>query len=150
MCGGSKAGSYLRLIDFFYHSTLGLRVIKKKSLTETLEPSHSVFWKRSWWSSPRQSNPVVHSSTHPGVVEGLGSQFKNNCCREMCSGSEAGTDLRRMNFVYHSTLVLRVIKKKKRPVNSATPSIGVVAPHPDSTVSLARDPVTATLTEVVT
>ena len=30
MCGGSEAGSYLRLIDFVYHSTLGLRVIKKK------------------------------------------------------------------------------------------------------------------------
>ena len=27
---GSEAGSYLRLIDFGYHSTLGLRVIKKK------------------------------------------------------------------------------------------------------------------------
>ena len=30
MCSGSKEGSYLRLIDFVYHSTLGLRVIKKK------------------------------------------------------------------------------------------------------------------------
>jgi len=30
MCSGSEAGSYLRLIDFMYHSTLGLRVIKKK------------------------------------------------------------------------------------------------------------------------
>ena len=28
MCSGSEAGSYLRLIDFVYHSTLGLRVIK--------------------------------------------------------------------------------------------------------------------------
>ena len=27
---GSEAGSYVRLIDFVYHSTLGLRVIKKK------------------------------------------------------------------------------------------------------------------------
>jgi len=27
---GSEAGSYSRLIDFVYHSTLGLRVIKKK------------------------------------------------------------------------------------------------------------------------
>jgi len=27
---GSEAGPYLRLIDFVYHSTLGLRVIKKK------------------------------------------------------------------------------------------------------------------------
>jgi len=31
MCSGSEAGSHLRLIDFVYHSTLGLRVIKKKT-----------------------------------------------------------------------------------------------------------------------
>jgi len=30
MCSGSEEGSYLRLIDFVYHSTLGLTVIKKK------------------------------------------------------------------------------------------------------------------------
>jgi len=30
MCSGSETGSYLRLIYFVYHSTLGLRVIKKK------------------------------------------------------------------------------------------------------------------------
>ena len=30
MCSGSGAGSYLRLIDFEYHSTLGLRVMKKR------------------------------------------------------------------------------------------------------------------------
>jgi len=30
MCSGSEAGSYLRLVYFVYHSTLGLRVIKKK------------------------------------------------------------------------------------------------------------------------
>ena len=30
LCRGSEAGSYLRLIDFVYHSTLGVRVIKKK------------------------------------------------------------------------------------------------------------------------
>ena len=29
-CSGSEAGSYCRLIDFAYHSTLGLRVTKKK------------------------------------------------------------------------------------------------------------------------
>ena len=29
ICSGSEAGSYLRLIDFVYHSTLGLRVINK-------------------------------------------------------------------------------------------------------------------------
>jgi hypothetical protein len=27
---GSEAGSYLRLLDFVYHSTLGVSVIKKK------------------------------------------------------------------------------------------------------------------------
>jgi len=30
MCSGSEAGSYLRLIDFVHHSTLGLRVIKRE------------------------------------------------------------------------------------------------------------------------
>ena len=30
MCSGSEADSYLRRIDFVYHSTLGLRVTKKK------------------------------------------------------------------------------------------------------------------------
>jgi len=30
MCSGSEAGSYLRLIDFVYHSALGSKVIKKK------------------------------------------------------------------------------------------------------------------------
>jgi len=35
MCGCSEAGSYLRLIDFVYHSTPGLRVIKKKKRNHT-------------------------------------------------------------------------------------------------------------------
>ena len=30
MCSGSEAGSYLRLIDFVYQSTVGVRVIKTK------------------------------------------------------------------------------------------------------------------------
>ena len=30
MFSGSEAGSYLRLIDFVHHSTLGLRVMTKK------------------------------------------------------------------------------------------------------------------------
>jgi len=34
MCSGSEAGSYLRLIDFVYHSTLGLRVIITKKQHE--------------------------------------------------------------------------------------------------------------------
>jgi hypothetical protein len=42
------------------------------------------------------------------------SQFENNYFIEMCSGSEAGSYLRLIDFVYHSTLGLGVIKKKKR------------------------------------
>jgi len=34
MCSGSEAGSYLRLIDFVYHPTLGLRVIKRRRRRE--------------------------------------------------------------------------------------------------------------------
>ena len=34
MCSGFEAGSYFRLIDFVYHSTLGLRVIKENNLTD--------------------------------------------------------------------------------------------------------------------
>ena len=30
MCSGSEAGSHLRFIDYVYHSTLGLRVMKKR------------------------------------------------------------------------------------------------------------------------
>ena len=42
--------------------------------------------------------------------------FENNYFTEMCSGSEAGSYVRFIDFVYHSTLGLRVIKKKtKRP-----------------------------------
>jgi len=35
---GSETGSYLRLIDFVHHSTLGSRVIKKKNLEELASP----------------------------------------------------------------------------------------------------------------
>ena len=45
MCSGSEAGSYLRLIDFVYHSTLGLRVIKKKKKSRRA-PAGTGLWKR--------------------------------------------------------------------------------------------------------
>jgi len=43
---------------------------------------------------------------------GEGSEVQNNYFTEMCSGSEAGSYLRPIDFVYHSTLGVRVIKKK--------------------------------------
>jgi len=42
-----------------------------------------------------------------------GSQFENNYFTEICSGSEAGSYLRLIDFEYHSTLGLRVIMKKR-------------------------------------
>ena len=44
----------------------------------------------------------------------ISSQFENNHFTEMCSGSEAGSYLRLIDVVYHSTLGLRVITKKKK------------------------------------
>ena len=50
MCSVSEAGSYLRLIDFVYHSTLGLRVIKKREKDRafvvgcTLRPCTQLWW----------------------------------------------------------------------------------------------------------
>jgi len=45
-------------------------------------------------------------------------QFENNYFTEMCSGSEAGSYVRLVDFVYHSTLGLRVIKKRRRRCTS--------------------------------
>ena len=50
--------------------------------------------------TPNPPNPLTFSS-----------QFENNYFTETCSGSEAGSYLRLIDFVYHSTLGLRVIKK---------------------------------------
>ena len=40
-------------------------------------------------------------------------QFENNYFTEMCSGPEAGSYSRLIDFVYHPTVDLRVIKKKR-------------------------------------
>ena len=48
MCSGSVAGSYLRLIDFVYHSTLSLREIKKKTKCG------------SWWETHKTNREVRH------------------------------------------------------------------------------------------
>jgi len=58
MCSGSEAGSYLRLIDFVYHSTLGLRVIKRNR-----EGGHL------------DNNAVVVLRVHHHLVKGSG--FRN-------------------------------------------------------------------------
>ena len=47
------------------------------------------------------------------LVAGRGP-FENNCLTELRSGCEAGSYLRLVDFVYHSTLGVRVIKRKRR------------------------------------
>ena len=64
MCSGSEAGSYFRLIDFVYHSTLGLRVIKKKKVQDSGLGTHPFL--------------TALRSSEGGSIE-------------MCSGSEAGS-----------------------------------------------------------
>ena len=44
----------------------------------------------------------------------LEDECENNYFTEMCSGAEAGSYLRLMDFVDHSTLGMRVIKNKKK------------------------------------
>ena len=46
-----------------------------------------------------------------------------NFFTEMCSGSEAGSYARPMDFVYHSTLGSRVIKKKKEDSPTGCPPL---------------------------
>ena len=46
------------------------------------------------------------------------SQFKNYYLTEMCSGSEAVSCLRLIDFVCHSTLGLKVIKQRRRSEDS--------------------------------
>jgi len=45
-------GSYLRLIDFLYHSTLGLRVIKKKKRLGRVEEVRAPDFKKGSPNSP--------------------------------------------------------------------------------------------------
>ena len=48
MCSGSEAGSYLRLIDFVYHSTLDLRVIKKRRYIINASLHYFALLKKIW------------------------------------------------------------------------------------------------------
>jgi len=67
MCSGSEAGSYLRLRDCVYHSTLGLRVIKKK---KTLTPA---------FRAMRMTAAAAVSEESAVGVSGWGSESR---CRE--------------------------------------------------------------------
>jgi len=82
-----EAGSYLRLIDFVYHSTPGLRVIKKKKGEGDL--GFAVLLEKLL-------APVV--VLQPDRLFRGGLVFKSH------------------RLSYHSTLGLKVIKKAKSPI----------------------------------
>jgi len=63
---------------------------------------------------PPPLGPPAAASVTFSAHRDEGHQCENNYFTEMCSGSEAGSYLRIRDYVYHSTLGLRVIKKKKR------------------------------------
>jgi len=67
MCSGSEAGSYLRLIDFVYHSTLGLRVIKREKDRQLRSARQGMLsrslpgsWKREFKLPWREAGPPHH------------------------------------------------------------------------------------------
>ena len=89
MCSGSEAGSYLRLIDFVYHSTLGLRVIKKKKKGMGVQ------------SEPFSPHSTTNTPTSLAFISNLFAELNRLHLRVAWC------------IVYHSTLGLRVIKKKE-------------------------------------
>ena len=64
----------------------------------------------------RQSRPgsgLVFQDQVLTTFDVVASWLSNDYFTEMCSGSDAGSHVRRIDFVYHSTLGLRVIKKEE-------------------------------------
>ena len=61
---------------------------------------------------PHSDWPTILKSTY-WATDRYRSQFENHFFTKMCSGSEAGSCLRLIDFVYHSALGLRVIKKRR-------------------------------------
>ena len=60
MCSGSEAGSYLRCIDFLYHSTLGLRVIKKRKKMDDARSTRNEEASGVLFKSRRSSTGTVN------------------------------------------------------------------------------------------
>jgi len=85
---------------------------------------YSTLKYRVWCVGQRE----LHRRLGDPCTRGSCSQFENNYLTEMCSGSQAGSCLSRIDFVchatlglkvYHSTLGVRVITKKKKKVLDA-------------------------------
>ena len=101
MCSGSEAGSYVRLIDFVYHLTLGLRVIKKKKEDRV---------RRAVPSSTAATADATLGSSSAREREMISDDLLRRNVQQFRGGLVFKAD----RLVYHSTLGSRVIKKKKR------------------------------------
>jgi len=71
------------------------------------------------WIAPRPSDQLQcsRSRTTSTARCRVLHQFENNYATEMCSGSEVGSYLRLIDFVYHSTLGLRVMTERRRALH---------------------------------
>ena len=61
----SEAGSYLRLIDFLYHSTLGLKAMNKKNRLSAEWVAHPVRSCSAIASSGRATGDLAHKKLLP-------------------------------------------------------------------------------------
>ena len=78
MCSGSEAGSYSRLIDFVYHSTLRLRVIKRKE--------HAPGATRGWGFQVCQVSPLL-ATLSPSLPFRSGGGWGEGLQRPVSTGS---------------------------------------------------------------
>ena len=126
MCSGSEAGSYLRRID----SCINLQdqgPFKTYNESEEEEEaaalrdpcSRAGLWRRGPGKAP------ARLGWRSCQVQTVTPKYFT----EMCSGSVAGSYLRRIDFVHHSTLGLRVLNKKKKKKKKKSPPQTVSGHH---------------------
>ena len=104
MCSGSEAGSYLRLIDFVHHSTLGLGVIKKKG--ETVCPARRPAEAFRGW--PPTPDPTCGASCL--LCQCQKSDFKQEIGFETALEFEGRGSLRRLFAAGLPPLIPRVVR----------------------------------------
>ena len=96
MCSGSEAGSYERLMDFVYHSSLGLRVIQKKQKARRLAGTLTDSGLRVVVFSWLLERNLVYAEAHNMCYRVVYEEAHNMWCQNSDGGLEAfGTDLDR-------------------------------------------------------
>ena len=117
LCSGSEAGSYLRRIDSCITplKAQGPSRTCNESKEERNKPAKARFWQ---WNlggvlaAPASESPPLPTLACQGSVK---CQAHLETTSQKCA---ALSYLRLIDFVYHSTLGLRVIKKKKKRLDA--------------------------------